>query len=105
PAGWSAHCGFKKQTRDTKERLAEEVAADAARDLVVDRGVGALAGFLPQETSRKGVGRGFPEAKPRRARQSLVNGSLVRMQELIGRELVIVDDPRAVQVVLQIRDG
>src|SRR6185503_6464286 len=61
-----------------------------------------LTRLLPYQAACERVGRGLPERQSGRAGESLIGRSLIRVQELIGREFVVVDDPAAMLVVPEV---
>src|ERR1035441_9618275 len=93
PEPWAAaRAGLEQQAGHPEERLAQKQASEAGCHLIVDRGDRALAGVLPQQAAAHRVGGGLPEAESRGARKSLIDRALIRMQELVGGELVASHD-------------
>ena len=82
-----------------KERLAEKAAADAARNLIVFRREGGLAGDLPEQAARKRESHRLPVVEARRSREAgSIDRPLIRVHELVDGERIVVDHPRGVKV-------
>ena len=93
---------FEQQARHAKQRFTQEISGDAARHLIVDGRPRGLARVFPQQAAGKGIGRGLPEIQSRGAREPLIKGALIGMQELIGGEGIVVHDPFVVQIVPEV---
>src|SRR5690349_21698100 len=99
PETRAAAAAFQQQAGDTEQRFAEQAAAKAARDLVVDGRRGLLARVLPQGASQKRVARRSPVVLSGRAREAVIHRALIRVQELVDGERIGVDDPFAVEIL------
>src|SRR5207253_8965486 len=89
---------LEQQAGHPEQGLAHEAAADGPGDLVVARGLRCLAGGLPQKAPQEGISQRLPVAQSRRARESGVEASLIRMPDLVDAEGVGVEDRRRPQV-------
>src|SRR5262249_3011439 len=104
PARPGARARSEQQAGHPKQGFAQKVAADAGGDLIVAGGGGVLSRLLPQQAAAEGECGSLPEIQSGGAGQVLVDRALIRMQELVGGEFVVVHDPAAVQVGMQVGD-
>ena len=89
---------LQHQVRDAKQRLAQKAPADAGRDLIVSRRQGRLAGDLPEHAAGKRVSERLPVVEAGRSREAVIHGALVRVQELVRGERIVVEHPGTVQI-------
>ena len=54
---------------------------------------------LPEQAAAEGIPKGFPVVEAGRAREPEVNGSLIRMHELVHGERIGVDNPLVAQII------
>src|SRR6266852_1225615 len=89
---------LEEQAGHPEQGLAHEAAADGRGDVVVDGGFRRLAGRLPQKAPQEGIPQRLPVAETRRARESGVEASLIRVPDLVDAEGVGVEYGRRLQV-------
>ena len=89
---------LEEQAGHPEQGLAHEAAADGRGDVVVDGGLRCLAGGLPQKAPQEGIPQRLPVAQSRRARESGVEASLIRVPDLVDAEGVRVEYGRRPQI-------
>ena len=98
PSAWSMVSALQQETGNTKERLAQKRARDAAGNLIVARGRRGFAGDFPERAAGKRIGHRRPIAEAVRPRDPVIHRPLIGMQKLIDLEWIVVDHPGAAKI-------
>src|SRR3989344_3066426 len=91
---------FQGHVDHPEKLLPEKTSRNAAADLVVDGGRSSLTGCFPDIASHGRIDKRFPKCEACGPRQPKVNRSLIRVQGLVGAEVVRVNLPGAVADVV-----